>query len=301
MLELEDLCDALGGKWFNDYGVAPCPVCQPYGPGHGNIGAMRMYYGERKGTPVFSCFRDGCRWEDITAQLRKMSLWPLRKLEPWEAEELSARREGKQREREVVAARIWNETSPVPGTVVETYLRRRGIDCAIPEAIRYHPNLWHSPSQQKFPGMVVRTPKGIHRTYLTPMGYKAEVDPAKMMLGPPGPVKLAQNSDRVLIVAEGIETALSTLSGHLLSHFGPATVWAALSTSTMVGMAPPQAEPGDTLVIAADGDPAGLAAADSLAQIATERKWRVFHSPAPMGQDWNDVLRMMSYEKQFSL
>ena len=94
----------------------------------------------------------------------------------------------------------------------------------------------------------------VHRTYLRPDGRgKAEVDPPKAMLGAVngGAVRLAQGPGP-LIVAEGIETALSLASG--LLH-GPATIWAALSTSGIRGLRLP-AQLG-ALVIASDGDEPG--------------------------------------------
>lgn len=88
-----------------------------------------------------------------------------------------------------------------------------------------------------------------------------------------------------LVVAEGIETALSLSCGLLGA---PATVWAALSTSGIRGLRlPPQ--PG-RLTIAPDGDEAGRKAAHALAMRAHAVGWQVSLSPAPDGCDWNDVL-----------
>lgn len=89
-----------------------------------------------------------------------------------------------------------------------------------------------------------------------------------------------------LVVAEGIETSLSLLSG-LLS--GPATVWAALSTSGMVCMRLPP-NPG-RLIVASDGDAPGREAAQKLAERAHALGWAVSLLAAPEGHDWNDILR----------
>lgn len=128
----------------------------------------------------------------------------------------------------------------------------------------------------------------VHRTYLLPDGSgKARVDPAKAMLGAVsgGAVRLVEGHPD-LVVAEGIETALSLTSG-LLKR--PANVWAALSTSGMRGLALPCA-PG-RLTIATDGDAAGQAAAHALAARADGLGWQVSLLVAPDGLDWNDVLR----------
>ena len=129
----------------------------------------------------------------------------------------------------------------------------------------------------------------VHRTYLRADGAgKADIDLAKLMLGPMtgGAVRLT-NGPGPLVVAEGIETALSLASGLLRT---PATVWAALSTSGIRGLCLPN-QPG-RLTIAPDGDTAGREAANALAVRAHALGWQVSLLPAPDGRDWNDVLNM---------
>lgn len=127
----------------------------------------------------------------------------------------------------------------------------------------------------------------VHRTYLQEGGTtKAEVKPNKAMLGATagGAVRLTE-AQGSLVVAEGIETALSLASG-LLER--PATIWAALSTSGMRGLRlPPTA---GWLTIATDGDDAGRAAGYDLAERAHATGWTVSLLPAPDGSDWSDVL-----------
>ena len=89
-----------------------------------------------------------------------------------------------------------------------------------------------------------------------------------------------------MVVGEGIETALSLASGLLR---GPATIWAALSTSGMRGLHLPT-KPG-RLIIAADGDKPGHDAAHALATRAHGLGWQVSLLPAPEGRDWNDILQ----------
>jgi len=88
-----------------------------------------------------------------------------------------------------------------------------------------------------------------------------------------------------LVVAEGIETALSLASGLLRA---PATVWAALSTSGLRGLRLPFIQ--GKLIIANDGDEPGREAAGALAERACALGWEVSLLPAPDGADWNDVL-----------
>ena len=149
---------------------------------------------------------------------------------------------------------------------------------------------WHKVAQ-RFPALVALVEGGsdfaVHRTYLGADGRKADVAPAKAMLGPcaGGAVRLSE-APGPLVVAEGIETALSLLSGLLR---GPATVWAALSTSGMKALRLPP-KPG-RLTIASDGDTPGREAAHALAERAAALGWRVSLLPAPDNRDWNDILQ----------
>ncbi|ATC34095.1 hypothetical protein CA606_18140 [Caulobacter vibrioides] len=154
------------------------------------------------------------------------------------------------------AAEFWKKGKPAAGTVVETYLRARGIDGPILDAalrqLRFVKNAYHSGPTRKpvrFPAMVglVRTPAGptggVHVTYLAPDGSgKAPIEPAKRMWGPqaalidgvwrPGCVWLSHPcAPGGLVEAEGIETALSAaiLAG------GPRRVVAALSLRAVQG------------------------------------------------------------------
>lgn len=126
-------------------------------------------------------------------------------------------------------------------TVVETYLRSRGLDLPPTEDIKFHSSLtdWNdrtAPIGRPAMVAIVRRPDtgeatgGVHRTYLAEDGSrKADVAKPKMMLGPcDGVVMLMpMGADGSLGVSEGIE---SGLAAHKL--FGVPT-WATLSTSGM--------------------------------------------------------------------
>ena len=101
-----------------------------------------------------------------------------------------------------------------------------------------------------------------------------------------GAVPLAQGAGP-LVVAEGIETALSLACGLL---DGPATIWAALSAPGLRALhLPPQS---GEILIAQDNDPAGIAAGQVLAGRAFALGWKVATLTPPEGfKDWNDVLR----------
>jgi hypothetical protein len=128
------------------------------------------------------------------------------------------------------------------------------------------------------------TPLGIHRTFLARDGNgKAPVEPQRMMLGPcrGGAVRLGMPND-VLMVGEGLETCLTAMqaTGH------PA--WAALSTSGLRALDLPADV--RAVIILADGDDAGEAAARDRAWRWRREGRRVRIARPPRGMDFNDML-----------
>jgi len=98
----------------------------------------------------------------------------------------------------------------------------------LPAALRFHPEAWHGATARRIPALVALVNGGdgfaVHRTYLRADGSgKAAVDPPKAMLGAVagGAVRLTDGPGP-LVVAEGIETALSLACGLLrpLQKFG---------------------------------------------------------------------------------
>ena len=137
-------------------------------------------------------------------------------------------------------------------------------------------------------GLVTRgaddVPLAIHRTYLANDGAaKAPVHPAKMILGPcrGGAVRLAQ-PDALLMVGEGIETCLSAMQ----ATGNPA--WAALSTSGLRALDLPGGV--RDVIVLADGDKPGEAAAQDCARRWVREGRRVRIARPPAGMDFNDLL-----------
>lgn len=289
MTDAREVTINLGGKWHHKYGAAPCPVCQS--GRHKAQNALTIADG-RNGGLVLDCKKSACAFLDILAAAGVTS-GSYKSPDP----ETLAKREAEQlkeaERRAAQALAIWKESLPIDGTLAETYLRGRGIICALPKSLRFHPQCWHGATAKRYPAMVAAVQgnrlAAVHRTYLQADGSgKADIEPAKMMLGATAGAAVRLTEAQVaLVVSEGIETALSLSSG-LLS--APAAVWAALSASGMRGLSlPPQA---GQLTIASDGDAAGREAASALAARADALGWRVTLLPAPEGLDWNDVLMM---------
>lgn len=284
-MNAEQITRALRGKWYRRYGVACCPA-------HGDRKPSLTLADGTDGRLLLNC-KAGCAFNNVLDALRGLGLVEGRgSYTPPSPAEI-ARRESEDRaeaeKRANQARAIWKESVPISGTVAEAYLRSRNITCTLPKSLRFHPDCWH-PTAKRHPAMVAAVQgmdlPAIHRTYLDGAA-KAKVEPNKMMLGATagGAVRVADGPGP-LVVAEGIETALSLASGLLRA---PATVWACLSTAGMAGLRLPDRP--HRLTIATDGDDAGKGAGHKLAERAAALGWTVSLLTAPNGTDWNDVLQ----------
>jgi putative DNA primase/helicase len=232
----------------------------------------------------------GCDQERVIATLRACGLWVKNGSRafsrPASCPVTERKRDHVDAKCSEAALAIWQSAMPADGTLVETYFISRGIHLPPPDALRFHAGLKH-PSGGIWPAMVALvtrgvddTPLAIHRTFLA---RRAPVDPPKMMLGPcrGGAVRLAAPGD-VLMVGEGIETCLASVqaTGH------PA--WAALSTSGLRTLD----LPGDVrdVIVLADGDDPGEAAARDCAWRWKRQGRRVRIARPPQGMDFNDLL-----------
>jgi putative DNA primase/helicase len=281
----ETIAKALGGHRAGATWMARCPAHDDREPS--------LSIRDVDGKVLVRCHA-GCGQRDVIAALKERGLWDgnahsslrksrHRKVSP-------TRPDTDQAERSAVALSIWHSAIPAERTAVTTYLTSRGLLLSPPDALRFHPGLKHL-SGVYLPAMVALvtngrdgTPVAIHRTFLAlDGGGKAPVDPQKMMLGPcrGGAVRLAEQGE-VLMVGEGIETCLAAMqvSGH------PA--WAALSTSGLRALDLPK----DVLdvIVLADGDAAGEAAARNCALRWKREGRRVRIARPPQGMDFNDML-----------
>lgn len=282
MSEAETLTRQLGGEWRGLRGSAPCPVCQPERRADQRALSLR----HEAGRLLACCHKQGCSFRDIldAAGLPAEAMT----VDSRAQRETEAKRAAYDADQMAKAARLWASARPIRGSKGEAYLRGRGITCDLPDVLRWAPDAFHGPSARFLPAMVARVTTGaVHRTFFDRSGARLGCN-AKMMLGAcaGGAARLVEGAGP-LVVAEGIETAMSLACGLLA---GPATIWAALSAPGLRALhLPPQ--PGEIL-IAQDNDPAGIAAGEALAGRAYALGWKVATLTPPDGfKDWNDVLR----------
>jgi hypothetical protein len=200
------------------------------------------------------------------------------------------------------ARRLFAMSQPIGRTLVEAYLRNRGI-AALHEAgaLRFHPRCYYRPDEdaptETWPAMIARVTDlddritGAHRTWLDPSGCgKAPIDTPRRAMG-----DLLGNAVRfgvannVLAAGEGIETMLS-----LRCALPTLPMAAALSANHLAAMLLPLTL--RRLYIARDADAAGDAAVTSL----TERAEAVGIEAitlSPTFGDFNEDLRTLGIDE----
>lgn len=284
MSDARSITLALGGRWGRGYGLAFCPA-------HDNRQTPALSLRDGAGGRLLAYCFAGCSFSDVMAALNSRGLAGKRtETSPRVIQGQDEKRLNKRRTAIARAEHVWSQTRRIAGSPAETYLRGRAIACPLPDSIRYVPECWH-PSAQRLPAMVAKVEHhgelvGVHRTYLSSDGTKADIEPSKAMLGAcsGGHVRLSDGSGP-LVVCEGIETGLSLVDA--LADLSP-TVCAALSTSGIRGLDLDGFERRE-LVVAPDGDAPGRVAADTLAGRAAGSGWSVRVMHPPVGSDWNDV------------
>jgi len=285
-MKAEAIAKVLGGRKVGSRWVARCVA-------HDDRDPSLSIQDSADGKVLVHCFA-GCDQARVIAALRLLGLWEDKgdsHFRPQQrrsaAEKQPDREDGKRTD---AALSIWKLTKAACGTPVETYLHSRGLTIPPPPNLRFHAALKHR-SGTTWPAMVALVTRGtddtsvaVHRTYLARDGKrKAPVEPQKMMLGPTrcGAVRLAPMSD-VLMVGEGIETCLAAMQATGL----PA--WAALSTSGLCTLdLPPEVQ---HIIVLADGDDPGEAAAQACG-LRWKREGRLVRiARPPRGLDFNDLL-----------
>lgn len=276
---------ALAGHRAGNCWIARCPA-------HDDSTPSLSIRETRDGKLLVHCHA-GCEQTAVIDALRERGLWAPGSVnceQRYDARSDRTSNRDDDKARTANALQLWCAGRPADETLVQIYLRSRGIRIGIPGSIKFHAGLKHRTSSI-WPAMIAlvthgrdNRPIGIHRTYLSRDGRgKAPVEPNKMMLGPcrGGAVRLAP-PDSPLMIGEGIETCLAAMqaTGHC--------AWAALSTSGLRTLDLPPAV--QDVIVLADGDAPGEAAA-----LAGAARWRhegrrVRIARPPQGADFNDVL-----------
>jgi hypothetical protein len=196
---------------------------------------------------------------------------------------------------------LWDAAHTVaPADPVALYLMRRGLGGVwpLPICLRCHPALsyWHEGAAiGTYPAMLAAFQDasgevvGIHQTFLTSVGCKADVPSVKKMaptagLLVGGSIALAEPANGVIGIAEGIETALAARLGSGI----PAV--AAYSAACLAAYQWPADV--NRLVVLADHDAngTGQAAAHKLQRRAQAAGVAVqVMTPTTPGADWADV------------
>ena len=287
-MSAETIAKALGGRRAGNGWTSCCPA-------HDDRNPSLSISATKAGKVLLHCHA-GCNQAQVIDALRSRGLWDF-------GTEIPVRRRSYKGERRrdkplgqnnagagQYALSIWQNSVPAQGTLAESYLQSRGLRLALPSTLRFQSRLKHS-SGDLWPALVALVSRGsdneplaIHRTFLARDGSgKAPINPQKMMLGPcsGGAVRLGEPTN-VLMVGEGIETCLSAMQ----ATGDPA--WAALSTSGLKALNLP--ENVREVIVLADGDDVGEAAARECA-LRWQREGRQVRIARPLrGQDFNDML-----------
>jgi putative DNA primase/helicase len=286
MRSAKTIANALGGVKVGEGWMARCPAHDDRRP---SLSIRAGAFGK-----VLVRCHAGCEQTQVIAALRLQGVWeenvgrrfsrrasPVTAKEPDQDETM----------RTEAALAIWRATTPAANTAVEEYLSARGLHLSPPPSIRFHAGLKH-PSGSFWPAVVALVthgtdgmPLAVHRTFLTRDGTgKAPVVPQRMMFGPcrGGVVRLGRPRDW-LMVGEGIETCLAAMqaTGNV--------AWAALSTTGLRSLDLPR-DLRDVIVLA-DGDEPGEAAARHCARRWKREGRRVRIARPPQGMDFNDLLK----------
>ncbi|TGQ04119.1 MULTISPECIES: toprim domain-containing protein [unclassified Mesorhizobium] len=200
------------------------------------------------------------------------------------------------------AARLISMSRPIPGTLVETYLRGRAIT-ALQEtgSLRFHPRCYYRPGRgptETWPAMIAAVTDlegkltGAHRTWLDPRGFseahlgRAPIETPRRAMGELlGPaVRFGCGCD-VMAAGEGIETMLSQRT---VLPAMPAM--AALSAAHLSSILFPGTL--RRLYIARDNDPAGDTAVATLIERTNAAGIEAIVLTPQLG-DLNEDLRLL--------
>ncbi|MTH96562.1 toprim domain-containing protein [Roseibium sp. RKSG952] len=279
----------------------PCPIC--------NAGTDRFRFDDKDGLGTFFC--NSCGAGDGFKLLMEIRGWNFAEC----AKALEAIVGGAHERKpdqpvnpdKLKSAKntLWCGARPVlDGNPVAKWLQNRGIHLErFPDALRYAERCSYHHEQNRFthhPAMIAMVtgpdgkPTTLHRTFLTPLGNKADVPKPRLVM----PGKIAKGSAirlfepaEVMGIAEGIETALAA---HLVWQI---PVWAGLNAGMVMQWQPPAIAKEIHIFGDHDANFAGQSSAFALAhRLSHEGKTVTVQFPDEPG-DWNDFLLSRQYRK----
>ena len=256
------------------------------GPGHSRRDTSLSVWVTDDGRPVLHSFA-GDSFGDCARHLGIEAAAPIH-LDNVTQDKLRRERQAETRRRDQTAlsfcSRIWNGGYPIEGGPGAAYLQARAIGW-FPADLRFHPAASRGYSSAATAPAILAlarsstgSPTALQATFLTPdcRSKLGRITFGKL-LG--SAVRLCPVGE-ILGISEGVETAAS------YAKLEAVPTWATLGTANLEAFQPPSGV--RRLVIAADGDDAGLRAAQALAERVKARCDVVIH-PAPSGFDWADV------------
>lgn len=275
----EELVSELGGEWNGSNTKVCCPA-------HHDVNPSLSIGEDATGRVLWHCFA-GCSQDDVLDAIRAKGLEPTRNSHP----RLESANDDNDKLRRAVA--IYKQCDSGANSVVETYLRARGITLPVPRQARLAPGHTLPPDWTSWwphlPSMLLPVIAsdgtgllGLHITPLTHDGGQ-RVDRRLCGAAKGGVIAFGEITDGRLCIAEGVETALS-----VRQLTGIAT-WAGLNCGNLSAITLPSEC--REVIICADNDKPGLDAAYALARrAAKEGKIARVAVPEAEGTDWNDVL-----------
>lgn len=284
MTDLRRLVAEIGGVLYDNGRRALVP-----GPGHERSDRSVSLRVAEDGRLLIHCFSPKDDWRTVRDWLHARG-W--RSSGPSKSDARAYAPTVRDLSRKLRAARWWEESLSIGGTLGERYLRARSIEFALPPTLRFHPVMTSLEDRMRRPALVARIDdrearlQAIEVTLLTGDGRaKAHLATPRRVIGElkGGAVRLAA-PDGELIVAEGLATALSAMESIGL----PA--WACLTAGNLARFEPPT--PVRRLLIAVDQDESGQRAAAMLQDRLTPQI-EVTLAPPPTFNDWNDWARRM--------
>jgi putative DNA primase/helicase len=253
---------------------------------------------------LVKCF-SGCTQREVIAALERKGLWPRSKREKSSSIQRATKDPGAAdangSDSLNTAISLRRQANYRKRRTVERYLRGRSIVLELPKGVGEvsATRLRDLGYSANVPGMLVpiydsqllnnseRRPRliGVQLTLLKQMANNKIVRDMRRNFGKTGGgvVQFGGRPEDVLLIAEGVETALSVFEA-----IGAST-WAALSAGNMASITiPPQVQ---VVVVCADNDDPGLKAGTALAErVAKMGKTALLAVPEHQGDDFNDVL-----------